>query len=218
MSDYLLLVMEDERAHASSSRKAIAEAIAARARFADSLTGRLREHGRFRPSAEGKRIARGGVVDGPFGAPVLAAYYWVDAASAEEAARLGASVPRLASDVIDVRPVMKGVVDSGKLAKPGKIFGFAVLGAGATEADWTAVMDRIDAETHDSFPADAFAGGNRLRPARRATFDGPFMEAKEVIGGVFFLRMLTIQDAVRWAAASRFVVHGALEIRELWRS
>jgi hypothetical protein len=79
-------------------------------------------------------------------------------------------------------------------------------------------MDVIDAETRDSFPATAFAGGNRLRPPRRAMFDGPFLESKEIVGGVFLLRLASLEDAVRWAAASRFVVHGALEIRELWRS
>jgi len=79
-------------------------------------------------------------------------------------------------------------------------------------------MDLIDAETRDAFPADAREGGNRLQPPRRATFDGPFLESKEIVGGVFFLRMASMDAAVRWAAASRFVVHGALEIRELWRS
>jgi hypothetical protein len=48
--------------------------------------------------------------------------------------------------------------------------------------------------------------------------DGPFLESKEVIGGLFFLRMTSIDEAVAWAAESRFVVHGTLEIRELWRT
>jgi len=32
------------------------------------------------------------------------------------------------------------------------------------------------------------------------------------------VRMTSIEDAVRWAAETPFVVHGALEIRELWRT
>lgn len=224
MSDFLLAVIEDESAHAAQSPAQIAELIAQRARFAAELRGQLRDSGRFRPSREGKRVRRAGVEDGPF-APALAAYYWIDAPSLDAAAEVANRIPTLASDVIDVRPVMKGIGDPAKDAKPGKVFGFGVLGAADSEATWTTVMDRIDAETHDRFPAASFVGGNRLQPPttgkrveRRATFDGPFLEAKEVIGGVFFLRVLTIEDAVRWAQGSRFIAHGTLEIRELWRS
>jgi len=53
---------------------------------------------------------------------------------------------------------------------------------------------------------------------RRAIFDGPFLESKEVIGGLFFMCMASLDEAVDWANNSAFVEHGALEIRELWRS
>jgi hypothetical protein len=56
------------------------------------------------------------------------------------------------------------------------------------------------------------------RRESQATFDGPFLESKEVIGGLFFLRMTRIEDAVRWAGETPFVLYGALEIRELWRT
>ncbi len=49
-------------------------------------------------------------------------------------------------------------------------------------------------------------------------FDGPFLESKEVIGGVFFMRVASIEDAVAWALGTRFIAHGALEIREVWRT
>jgi hypothetical protein len=224
MADYLFLVMEDEGAHASESAAAIAEMIARRQKFADALrgAGQLRDHGRFRPSKEGKRVRRDSarlvIDDGPFAGNALAAYYWVSAPSLDAARQLAAACPTLPTDDIDVRPLMKGATAPDKLGKPGKIFAFAVLGTAASEDAWVGVMDRIDAETHDRFPAASFLGGNRLQPPKRATFDGPFLESKEVIGGVFFLRMMTIDDAVAWAAESRFVVHGALEIRELWRS
>jgi hypothetical protein len=32
------------------------------------------------------------------------------------------------------------------------------------------------------------------------------------------MRMADVAEAVRWAKKSRFMRHGALEIRELWRS
>jgi hypothetical protein len=236
MTDYLLLVLEDERAHAAQSPTAIAELIARRAAFANELrrAGHLRDCGTLRPTGEGKRVTREGdalrIEAGPFaGSLALAAYYWVRASSLDDAANLGQRIPTLPSDEIDVRPLMKGGVVADKDTKPGKLFAFAVLGSATNEEAWTQVMDRIDADTQNAFPASSALGGNRLQPPsagrrvtvsreRRAAFDGPFLESKEVIGGVFFLRMMTIDDAVRWATDSRFVVHGTLEIRELWRS
>lgn len=226
MTDYLLVVREDARAHAAQSPKAMAELIVAHARLADELrrAGQLRDAGRFRPAAEGVQVRRRGArVDVEDGALVtagtsVAAYYWIQAATADDASRLAARIPTLPTDAVDVRALLKGIAIADKDTRPGKVFAFVVIGAADSEAAWVEVMDRIDAETHDGFPADAFLGGNRLQPPRRATIDGPFLESKEVIGGVFFLRMHSLDDAVRWAAASRFVVHGALEIRELWRS
>src|SRR5580765_7048116 len=104
MADFLLMVLEDEAAHAACSPPQIAELVAARARFADELrrTGVLRDRGCLRPSKEGKRVRRDRVDDGPF-APALAAYYWIDAASADDAATIAAACPALAADVVDVR-------------------------------------------------------------------------------------------------------------------
>lgn len=236
MADYMLMVLEDENAHASQPPHATAELIEKRRAFIDGLrrSGRLRDSGRLRPSKEGRRTRRAGtrveVQDGPFveGGKALGAFYWVEAESADEAAELALACPTLASDAIDVRPLMKGFVENDKEAKPGKVFAFVVLGKAATEDGWVEVMDRIDAETAPSH-AESFLGGVRLESPkrgrrvttqgeRRALADGPFLESKEVIGGVFFLRLTSLEEAVAWAERTRFVVHGALEIRELWRS
>ena len=231
MSEYLLMVLEDEGAHAAQSPKAMAELIEKRARFADDLrrAGRLVDAGRFRPSREGKRVRPNRVEDGPFAGEdhALGAYYWVKAESADDAAKLATNCPTLPSDAIDVRPLMKGQIQPDKDGKPGKIFGFAVLGNAPNEAAWVEVMDRIDDATNApsrSLPS-AFLGGVRLRPPttgkrveRRAMFDGPFLESKEVIGGVFFMRWASLEDAIAWAIGAPFVAYGALEIRELWRS
>ena len=159
----------------------------------------------------------------------LCSYCWVEASSFDEAAELAAKAPVLPTDEVDVRPVMKGMCPNDKEAKQGKIFACAVLGSTKTEEAWVEVMDRIDEETGGRFPEASFLGGLRLEPPpsgrrivtrgeKRATFDGPFLESKEVIGGLLFVRMTTIEDTVRWAAGTPFVVHGALEIRELWRT
>jgi len=237
MADYLLMTLEDEDAHASQSPKAIADLIAERAAYVEELRrgGPLRDAGRLRPSKDGKRIRRVGdrveVREGPFAeeGKALGGYHWVEAPSVDDAAALALRGPALASDAIDVRPLMKGSVPVDKEAKPGKIFAFAVLGRSANEEGWVNVMDRIDAETRGQLAGEEFLGGLRLDPPktgkrvatrgeRRAIFDGPFLESKEVIGGLFFARMAGIDEAVRWAADTPFVAHGTLEIRELWRT
>lgn len=237
MAEYLVTTLEDEHAHASQPPNAMSELIEKSAAYADELrrAGRLEDSGRLRPSREGKRVRREGdrleVRHGPFAeeGKALGGYYWVRASSFDEATELAAKVPLLPTDEIDVRPVMKGMCPKEKEAKPGKVFACAVLGSTKTEEAWVEVMDRIDEETGGRFPEASFLGGLRLEPPRsgrrivargekRATFDGPFLESKEVIGGLLFVRMTSIEDAVRWAAETPFVVHGALEIRELWRT
>ncbi|MBV8760184.1 MAG: hypothetical protein JO257_23025 [Deltaproteobacteria bacterium] len=220
----MLMVLEDEAVHAAQSPAEIAQLLERRAHYATRLGDKLRDAARLRPSREGKRVYPARVEAGPF-SPALAAYYWIEAASLEAAAALATECPTLPSDQIDVRPLMKGQIKPGKEAKPGKIFACAVLGNALTEAAWLEAMDRIDSETSTRFPADSSLGGNRLLPpttgkrvARRAVFDGPFLESKEVIGGVFLMRMASIDDVVAWAQGSAFIHHGALEIRELWRT
>lgn len=224
MGGYMLLVLEDENVHAAQTTKDTADLIDRRAAYVRSLGGKLRDAGRLRPSREGKRVHAKRVEVGPF-TPALGGYYWVEANSLDEAAKLAADCPILPSDEIDVRPVMKGKIQPGKEDKPGKIFACAVLGNALTESAWLDAMDRIDNETSTKFPAASSLGGNRLLPptagkrvARRAVFDGPFLESKEVIGGVFLMRMASIDDIVAWAQGSKFIAHGALEVRELWRT
>jgi hypothetical protein len=233
---YLVTMLEDESKHAAQPPKAMSELIEESAAYVEELrrAGRLKDSGRLRPSKEGKRVRRDGarleVRDGPFTEEgrALGAYCWIDARDLDEAAKLASAAPALPGDVIDVRPLMKGTVAAHKDAKPGKIFACAVLGDAETEEAWIAVMDRIDAETDGQFPEASLLGGLRLEPPRagrriathggpRAMFDGPFLESKEIIGGLFFVRMSGIHEVVRWAAETRFIVHGALEIRELWR-
>lgn len=236
MTDYLLMVLEDEAAHAAESPQAMAELIGERASFADGLrrSGQLKDDGRLRPSKEGYRARRvlgdARAEPGPFAGERLAlgGYYAVEAASLEEAAELARACPALPSDELDVRPIMKGRHAPDKAAKPGKIFACGVLGNAPNEPAWVEVMDRIEASS-DAFPPGALSGGVRLEPPRtgkrvvtrgaaRAIFDGPFLESKEVIGGLFFLRLASIEDVLAWASGARFLQHGALEIRELWRS
>ena len=180
MTEYLLTTLEDEGAHASESPHAMARLIERRAEYTADLlrAGRLRDAGRLRPSKEGKRVRRPAegseIKAGPFaeGGKALGGYYWVEAGGIDDAAVLAARCPTLASDEIDVRPLMKGAVPVQKEARPGKIFACAVLGNAATEADWVEVMDQIDAETQDSIsrnlvPRGRPSGRSEERAARR---------------------------------------------------
>lgn len=236
MAQFLLLNLEDEQAHAAQSPKAMADLIDERAAYTERLRrqGKLVDSARLRPSSEGKRLNKQGeqlvITDGPFaeGNRSLSGYHWVEASNLVDAAQMAQAYPRLGADEVDLRPLMKGSVPHDKEAKPGKIFACAVLGHASTERAWVEAMDRIDTETQRGMSTDEVLGGARLREpssgkrvvtrgGQVALLDGPFLESKEVIGGVFLLRMNSLDDAVRWASATRFIAHGSLEIRELWR-
>ena len=188
---------------------------------------------RLRPSSEGRRVSsRDGqprVDAGPFADRALSGYYVVEAEGLDAAVKLAEECPMSPGAEVEVRPLLKGRLQPGKASQQGRVFAYAVLGSAPSEEGWTAVMDRIDESTREGFPADRFLGGVRLLEpgrgrrvasagGRRAVFDGPFLESKEVIGGLFFMRMASLEEAVDWASRSEFVKHGAVEIRELWRS
>jgi hypothetical protein len=188
---------------------------------------------RLRPSAEARRVRRDEqgvrVETGPFGTPALEGYFVLQADDLDAALELAAECPVPPGAQVEVRPVMNGRFEPDKTSKKGRVFAFAVLGTAPNEGTWIDVMDRIDERTRDLFHEHRFRGGARLEApsrgrqlsfagGRRAIFDGPFLESKEVIGGLFFMLMTTLDDAVEWAGSSAYVEYGALEIRELWRS
>lgn len=237
MTEYMLMVVEQESSHNGASAEALKQLVEGHERFAVGLRAgeAYRDAERLRPVSEAKRVrvkpdGEVEVDDGPFGKDgALAAYYLIEAASLDEATKIARECPLLPGDAIDVRPVMKSHMQPDKGDRPGKVFAFAVLGSAPDEKAWVATMDRIDAETSNGFPEGEFLGGLRLEApttgkrlvaekGRRAMLDGPFLECKEVIGGLFFMRMPSIDHALRWARTTPFVKHGALEVRELWRS
>ena len=237
MPEFMIVIHENESEQARLSPSETRTLVEAHTSYVEKLktAGAYCDGERLRPSVEGRRVrARNGRVQvepGPFAGEdrALAGYYVVRAADLGAAVSLAESCPIAPGDTLDVRPVMKGDVRANKTHARGKTFAFVILGNEANERGWVEVMDRIDAETRSLFPADRFLGGVRLeapgrgrqivsRGGRRAMMDGPFLESKEVIGGVFFLRVESLDDAVQWVAKTPFVQHGALEVRELWRS
>ncbi len=238
MADYMILICENEveqQRMAPSETKALVERHGAYVKQLKAAAA-YRDSERLRPSVEGKRVHASKTEAGPFGdEQVIAGYYLVNADNLAAAVALAETCPMAPGDTLDVRPIMRGDVRPDKTNWQGKTFAFAVLGSASNEQAWVEVMDRIEAGTHDGYPDQAprwrerFLGGVRLeapsrgrhvvaRGPKRMVMDGPFLEAKEVIGGIFFMRMEDVDEAVRWAKKSNFMRHGALEIRELWRS
>jgi hypothetical protein len=235
MPEFLVLIHERETAGDSLSPQEMRALLERQALYEQTLRASAAyvDGERFRPSAEGRRVRRdeGGprVQAGPFAEPTLGGYYVVTASDLDAALELAAECPTPPGAEVEVRPVMKGYFEPDKTSDNGHVFAFAVFGGASNEDSWVEVMDRIDERTHDRFPEGPFRGGVRLEApsrgrrlgpsgGRRAIFDGPFLEGKEVIGGIFFLRLANLDDAVEWATETAFVEHGALEIRELWRS
>ena len=231
MPQFMVMVVEDEaesRTLTPSQTKSLVDANAAYEAKLRAAAVFL-DGERLRPSSEGRRVRGVDVHAGPFGDKVLSAYYVIEAKALDDATRLAEDCPLPPGGALDVRPLMKGSHRPDRSNERGRIYAFAVLGNAKTEQGWIDVMDRIDASTRDAFPQGRALGGVRLLEpgrgqrvtasgGRRATFDGPFLESKEVIGGLFFLRMANVAEAVAWAQSSAFTQHGALEIRELWRS
>jgi hypothetical protein len=55
----------------------------------------------------------------------------------------------------------------------------------------------------------------RVRDGERVVTDGPFAETKEVVGGVFFIDVPDLAEAVRLATLIPTAEHGSIEIRPL---
>jgi hypothetical protein len=70
-------------------------------------------------------------------------------------------------------------------------------------------------------------GSNRLRPVSSATTvrvrdgktqmtDGPFVEARETLGGYFLVEAKDLDEATKLAAECPGARHGVVEVRPIW--
>ena len=48
--------------------------------------------------------------------------------------------------------------------------------------------------------------------------DGPFAEAKEVLGGFYLIECASRAEAVDWAARCPSATHGTVEVRPVWET
>ena len=236
MPQFMVMIHEDEASEAARSPAEIGALLEGHAAYEQMLRGASAyvDGESLRPSAEGRRVSRRGgelrVEEGPFAGKALGGYYLLEAGTLDAAVALAQRCPVSPGTELDVRPVMKGRLAPGKASQQGQVLAFAVLGSAPSEEGWIEVMDRIDESARDSPPDERALGGVRLEApgrgrrlasaapgGRRAIFDGPFLESKEVIGGLFWRRMASLDEAVQWVGEKAFLQHGAVEIRALWR-
>jgi hypothetical protein len=76
--------------------------------------------------------------------------------------------------------------------------------------------------------AGALKASGRLQPSSTATtvriadgksqvLDGPYIDAKEQLGGYFFIDVPDLDAALAWAARCPAAGHGVVEVRPLWQ-
>lgn len=178
------------------------------------------------PSSQGARIHAGPgggtrIRKGPFGGEnVLPARYALfRAASVDQAADVAARFGRIFGEAtVDVRPVNEAW-DLGFAPKPEGLTTrryMAVASADAASEAGEALSDgqreALRAFRQDLEGQGAFLGMERFEPSRKgkrlrasegktkvAVLDGPFTEAKELIGGFVIVEVPAIEAAVVWA-------------------
>lgn len=96
-----------------------------------------------------------------------------------------------------------------------------------TEEDWARVMEEYSEFGRNAGAAGVIAGGEALHDTPTATTihvaggrggevirtDGPFAEAKEVLGGFYLLDCADLDEALEWAAQIPGAWHGKVEVR-----
>ena len=107
-----------------------------------------------------------------------------------------------------------------------------ITGDEKTAANWTVgqqkeVMDAYFKYTDELGKSGAMKAGEALHPSskhsarishkegRRVVLDGPFAEAKEVVGGFYLIDVKTREEAVEWAAKCPGALYGSVELREV---
>lgn len=90
--------------------------------------------------------------------------------------------------------------------------------------DIQAVYAAVDAVNDEMRAAGAWVFGGGLHPADTATVvaskdgeivmtDGPYIEAKEHIGGFWIIKAEDLDDALAWAAKATVACQGPVEVR-----
>jgi len=67
----------------------------------------------------------------------------------------------------------------------------------------------------DALEGSAKGARVTVQGGKRKVTDGPFAEAKEVIGGYYLIQVKSKEEAIEWAARCPGAQYGAVEVREV---
>ena len=95
------------------------------------------------------------------------------------------------------------------------------------EFDWAQIEEDYEAYFKLAAEAGILHHGPRLsssdatttvkvRDGDRLVTDGPFIEAREQLAGIFVLECRDLDDALDWAARCPGASHGVVEVRPVW--
>jgi hypothetical protein len=94
-------------------------------------------------------------------------------------------------------------------------------------AEGASMLEEYGAFSKEMGERGVLEGGERLRPTSDSTsvrvrdgevltFDGPFAETKEQVGGYFLVDCKDLDEAIEVAAKIPGARHGTIEVRPIW--
>ncbi|MDY3561054.1 YciI family protein [Gemmata sp. JC673] len=237
---YMLLVYGAEDAWTDAERTACVKAslvlcdeLAAQGRYLDAAP--------LQPAATAVTVrVRGGdvlVTDGPFAETTeqLGGYFVLDLPDLDEAIAVASRLPGIARSTVEIRPLL--ALDGLPPSQPAAV----ATGTGRTpfmllshddEAAWraagpeamTAAMSEAAALCRELSAAGAYLSASPLHPSdtatcvrvrdgRRTVTDGPFTEAREVLGGYYLVLAESASEAAAVAARHPGLRFGTVEVR-----
>lgn len=225
--EYLLLI-ESRRGVAPRENLTMAEM----GKYAAELgaVGKLRAGAPLHPEEKGVRLSlRGGrreLVDGPFAESkeVIGGFFVLEAKDAAEALELAKRCPAARSGLVELHVATREVGDPPPA--PGTQFLLLFLEDGKlTDPDgskydqmmkWTDALKREKVYVECAgLPKDPPARRVEIRSGKAAVTDGPFAEAKEIVGGYTIVAARDRATALAIAAGCPHATWGAVEVREI---
>ncbi len=227
-----LFLIEDVRGEPAGEPVGVEEMVkwSAELRAAGKLAGGAPP---LTPESAGARVrVRGGrtlVVDGPFAESkeIVCGYNVVRAASRDEAIELAKGCPYARSGQVEVR---EAGVDAAAGAPPAQPWFLILLREGEHperrdgDAEYRAMTAYIEALTDEGryvacagLPRQARAARVRVRDGRALVSDGPFAEAKEIVGGLVLVAAKNRDEAIALAARCPHLTWGSAEVRGVRR-
>ena len=231
MSEFLFLI-EDVRDEKPAGRVGVEEMVkwSNERRAAGQLVGGAPPLG---AEGEGARVrVRGGrtlVTDGPFTETkeIVCGYNIVRAASRAQAIELAKGVPYARVGQIEVR---EAGVDAVEGERPPQPWFLLLLREGphpeqrdgdAEYRDMTAYVDALTREGRyvecGGLPRQSRGARVRVRDGAALVTDGPFAEAKELVGGLVLVAAKDRDDAIALAARCPHATWGSVEVRAVRR-